>query len=144
MQVVNMKKHSNGGVYLIGEMSRQTGVNIETVRYYERIGMMPKPNRSEGGNRLYNTEQLQRLFFIKRCREIGFHLSEIKILLSMVDNTEVTCSEVHDITIKHIADVKRKIKDLRKLEKVLTKMASECNQGNIPECPIIETLFTSN
>ena len=137
-----MEKVSNGNVYAIGEMSRRTGVNIETVRYYEKIGMMPKPKRSEGGNRLYNTEQLQRLFFIKRCREIGFSQSEIKALLSMVDRDDVTCAEVHSITTDHVADIRQKIKDLRKLEKVLTHMANECSQGDLPECPIIEILFT--
>ena len=136
-----MKQVSNSPSYPIGEMSRRTGVNIETVRYYEKIGMMPKPKRSEGGNRLYNTEQLQRLFFIKRCREIGFSQLEIKALLSMVDRDDVTCAEVHSITTDHAADIRQKIKDLRKLEKVLTQMANECSRGDIPECPIIETLF---
>lgn len=136
-----MKRITNSDTYAIGEMSTRTGVNIETVRYYEKIGMMPKPKRSEGGNRLYNTEQLQRLFFIKRCREIGFSQSEIKALLSMVDRDDVTCAEVHSITTDHAADIRQKIKDLRKLEKVLTKMANECSRGDIPECPIIETLF---
>lgn len=126
----------------IGEMSRQTGVGIETIRYFEKIGMMPVPKRSEGGNRLFNTEQLQRLFFIKRCREIGFNQAEIKALLAMVDHEDVTCAEVHSITTAHVADIQRRIKDLRKLEKVLTQMAKECSQGDIPECPIIEILFT--
>ena len=143
MQGESMKKITNSPTYAIGEMSRRTGVIIETVRYYEKIGMMPKPKRTEGGKRLYNTEELQRLFFIKRCREIGFSQSEIKALLSMVDREDVSCSEVHDITTLHIADIKQKIKDLRKLEKVLTQMAGECSQGDIPQCPIIETLFAS-
>ncbi len=137
-----MKRITNSDTYAIGEMSTRTGVNIETVRYYEKIGMMPKPKRTEGGNRLYNNEQLQRLFFIKRCREIGFSQSEIKALLSMVDRDDVTCAGVHSITTDHAADIRQKIKDLRKLEKVLTQMAKECSQGDIPECPIIEILFT--
>ena len=133
--------HSNSNVFAIGEMSRRTGVNIETVRYYEKICLMPKPNRSEGGNRLYNAVQLQRLFFIKRCREIGFSQSEIRALLSMVDHENVTCAEVHDMTTAHVADIRQKIKDLRKLERVLTQMANECSRGDVPECPIIEALF---
>ena len=136
-----MKKVKNGHVHAIGEMSRRTGVNIETVRYYEKIGLMPKPSRSEGGNRLYNDVQLQRLYFIKRCREIGFSQSEIRALLSMVDQDSVTCADVHSITTAHIADIKQKIKDLRKLEKVLTHMANECSRGDVPECAIIEALF---
>lgn len=127
----------------IGELSRQTGVGIETIRYFEKIGMMPAPRRSEGGNRRYKTDHLQRLFFINRCRQIGFSQSEIKALLSMVDAKGVTCAEVHSITTKHIADIKQKIRDLRKLEKVLTQMANECSRGDIPDCPIIETLFAA-
>ena len=136
-----MEKVTKGHVFAIGEMSRRTGVNIETVRYYEKIGLMPKPNRSEGGNRLYNDVQLQRLYFIKRCREIGFSQSEIRALLSMVDHDNITCAEVYSVTTAHIADVRQKIKDLRKLEKVLSQMANECSRGDVPECPIIEALF---
>ena len=127
----------------IGEMSRQTGVGIETIRYFEKIGMMPAPGRSEGGNRQYTNDHLQRLFFINRSRQIGFSQSEIKTLLSMVDAEDVTCSEVHSITTGHIADIRRKIRDLQNLEKVLTQMARECNRGDIPDCPIIETLFAA-
>ena len=127
----------------IGEMSRQTGVGIETIRYFEKIGMMPAPGRSEGGNRQYTNDHLQRLFFINRSRQIGFSQSEIKTLLSMVDAKDVTCAEVHSITVEHIRDIKQKIRDLRKLEKVLTQMANECSRGDIPECPIIETLFAA-
>ena len=126
-----------------GELSRQTGVGIETIRYFEKIGIMPVPGRSEGGNRRYNTDHLQRLFFINRCRQIGFSQKEIKALLSMVDDKGVTCAEVHNITTEHIADIRKKIRDLTKLEKVLTKMANECSRGDIPDCPIIETLFAA-
>lgn len=136
-----MTKQSNHTVFAIWEMSRHTGVNIETVRYYEKIGLMPKPLRSEGGNRLYNSVQLQRLFFIKRCREIGFSQSEIRTLLTMVDQQDVSCSEVHSVTTSHVTNIRQKIKDLRKLEKVLTQMANECSRGDVPECPIIEALF---
>jgi len=138
-----MTNPANNQFFGIGEMSRKTGVKIETVRYFEKIGMMPAPERSEGGNRRYSTDHLQRLFFINRCRQIGFNQSEIKALLSMVDNKGVTCGEVHTITTEHIADIRQKIRDLRKLEKVLTQMANECSRGDIPDCPIIETLFAA-
>ena len=125
----------------IGEMSRQTGVGIETIRYFEKIGMMPAPGRSEGGNRQYTNDHLQRLFFINRSRQIGFSQSEIKALLSMVDAKNITCAEVHSITTEHIADIRKKIRDLQNLEMVLTQMAKECSRGDIPDCPIIETLL---
>ena len=127
--------------YGIGDISRKTGVNIETVRYYERIGIMPEPNRTEGGNRQYNHEQLKRLHFVKRSRELGFNLEEVRALLKLVDRKDFTCGEVHSMTVDHLATVKRKLADLRRLEKVLNSMASECSQGEVPNCPIIDELF---
>lgn len=128
--------------YAIGAMSRETGVNIETIRYYERIAIMPKPDRTEGGNRQYNYDQLKRLFFIKRCRELGFSIEEIRALLQMVDGADFTCGEVHTMTVDHLTTVKKKVADLKRLEKVLRAMAAECSKGDVPDCPIIDTLFS--
>jgi MerR family mercuric resistance operon transcriptional regulator len=125
----------------IGEMSRRTGVNIETVRYYERVGVMPKPRRTEGGHRAYDGDQLKRLHFVRRSRELGFSLDEVRAMLRLVDDGALTCGEIHAITVDHLADTKRKITDLRRLEKALGSMAAECSRGDIPDCPIIETLF---
>ena len=127
--------------YPIGEMSRQTGVNIETIRYYERIGIMPEPDRTDGGTRQYNHDQLKRLFFIKRSRELGFRIEEIRTLLTMVESHEYTCADIHEMTISHLSEIHSKIADLKKLEKVLKQMAAECSGGDVPECPIIEELF---
>lgn len=128
----------------IGEASRQTGVNIETIRYYERIGVMPKPVRTEGGHRAYDADQVKRLAFIKRSRELGFSLAEIRALLDLVDTGSYTCSEVHDMTTKHLATVRKKVADLRRLERVLKEMTAECNRGDVPECPIIDALFDAH
>ena len=125
----------------IGEMSRRTGVNIETIRYYERIGIMPEPGRTPGGNRQYDDDHLKRLFFIRRCRELGFRIGEIRALLAMVDECDLSCAEVHGITVAHLSDIRTKIADLRKLEKALQEMAAECSRGDVPDCPIVETLF---
>lgn len=127
--------------YAIGDMSRRTGVNIETIRYYERIDLMPKPDRTNGGNRQYNHDQLKRLSFIKTSRELGFSIDEIRELLEMVDRQDFTCGEVHELTISHLTSVREKIKGLRKLEKALVGMAAKCSQGDVPDCPIVETLF---
>ena len=127
--------------YGIGQMSRETSVNIETIRYYEKIGIMPAPDRTEGGNRQYNHDQLKRLHFVKRCRELGFSIGEIRALLEMVDQKDITCAEVHRMTMGHLSAVKQKMADLRRLEKALKSMASECSRGDVPECPIIDTLF---
>ena len=126
---------------LIGEISRRTGVNIETIRYYERIEIMPKPKRSEGGQRLYDESQLNRLGFIKRSRELGFSLREICTLLTLVDSGEMTCSEVHALTVEHLKDVRSKIADLRKLERGLMTLATQCSLGDLPDCPIVESLY---
>lgn len=127
--------------YAIGEMSRKTGVNIETIRYYERTDLLPKPDRTRGGNRQYNYEQLKRLKFVRRSRDLGFSIAKIKALLEMVDGVDLTCGEVHDMTIFHLSNVKNKIDDLRQLEKTLKKIAAECSKGDLPDCPIIDTLF---
>ncbi|AGI67432.1 mercuric resistance operon regulatory protein MerR [Octadecabacter antarcticus 307] len=136
-----MSDFTNARGYPIGEMSKRTGVNIETIRYYERIKIMPQPDRTEGGNRQYNHDQLKRLSFIKTSRELGFSIDEIRALLEMVDRQDFTCGEVHGLTIGHLASMCEKIKGLRKLEKALVGMAAECSQGDVPECPILETLF---
>ncbi len=125
---------------LIGEMSRRTGVNIETIRYYERIGVLLNPSRSQGGHRLYDDEHLKRLAFVKRSRELGFGLDDIRELLKLVDGGSFTCAEVHAITTSHLGDVKRKIADLKRMERVLGSMAAECSRGDVPECPIVDTL----
>ena len=125
-------------------MSNRTGVNIETIRYYERIGILPKPDRTAGGNRQYNEDQLKRLYFIRRSRELGFSLDEIRGLFEMVDRKDFTCGEVHDLTVDHLASVRDKISNLKKLEKALLAMVSECSRGDVPDCPILDTLFEAH
>lgn len=127
--------------YLIGEMSRRTGVKIEAIRYYERIGEMPRPKRNKGGQRLYDESQLNRLYFIKRSRELGFSLKEVRTLLVLIDGGELTCNEVHAMTVDHQKRVRGKIADLRKLERALEDLAAQCSLGDVPECAIVETLY---
>lgn len=134
---------TNTRAYGIGAMSRKTGVNIETIRYYEKIGLMPDPGRTSGGNRQYSLDHLKRLSFIRHSRDLGFSIEEIRALLGMVDQQGVTCGDVHQMTIEHLASVRAKIANLQALEKVLEEMASECAQGDLPDCPIIDTLFES-
>ena len=138
-----MGKTSSPRDILIGELSQRTGVNIETIRYYERVGVMPNPSRSEGGHRLYDGGHLKRLDFVKRSRELGFGLDDIRELLGLVDGGAFTCAEVHTIATSHLEDVKRKISDLRRMERVLKSMAAECSRGDVPECPIIDSLSRS-
>lgn len=124
----------------IGVLSRRTGVNIETIRYYERIGIMPNPPRTEGGQRIYGETHMKRLTFIRRSRELGFTLDDIRALLSLVDGGEFTCGEVKEMTVAHMEGIRRKITDLRRMERVLKEMASKCDGGDVPDCPILEAL----
>ena len=125
----------------IGGLSKQTGCNIETIRYYERIGLLPKPPRTEGGHRLYEREQIKRLVFIRRSRELGFSLDEIRTLLQLVDGKQYTCQEVKALTEEHLGDIKKKIADLKKLQKTLGEISAQCQGGQVPECPMIDALF---
>ncbi len=104
--------------FTIGPLSRQTGCKVETIRYYEKIGLMPKPPRTEGGHRLYGQDHLKRLSFIRRSRELGFKLEQVRNLLSLVDGDGFTCDEVKEMTLRHAGDVRQKIADLRMLERV--------------------------
>lgn len=125
----------------IGKLSKRTGVNIETIRYYERIGMMPAPPRSAGGHRLYDDMHLKRLAFIRRSRELGFSIEEIRRLLGLVDGGEHSCGEVRDMALEHVAEIQRKIADLQRMEFILEDMASRCEGGTVPNCPILEELW---
>lgn len=123
-----------------GELARRTGCNLETIRYYEKIGLMPDPDRSASGYRQYELQHVQRLRFIMRSRQLGFSLDDIRVLLRLVDGGGYTCGEVKDMTLIHIADIRRKIDDLRRMERVLHDMAAKCDGGDVPECPILEAL----
>lgn len=125
----------------IGALSRRTGVNIETVRYYERIGLLPPPARSEGGHRLYGGGHLMRLNFVRRARDLGFTLDEIRGLLELAEKRDRPCSEAREVAVGHLSDVRAKIADLRTMERVLVEMVARCAEGTTPECPLIEALF---
>lgn len=125
----------------IGRLAKLTGVNLETIRYYERIGLMPAPLRTEGGHRVYDRGHIKRLGFIRRSRELGFSLDEIRALLSLVDGGDYTCAEVRDMTLQHVAEVHRKIADLRRLERSLRDMAAQCSGDIVPKCPILDVLW---
>jgi MerR family mercuric resistance operon transcriptional regulator len=126
----------------IGVLARRTGCHIETIRFYEKIGILPKPRRTESGRRVYGPDQVRRLSFIRRTRELGFTLDEVRALLRLANARDVPCSEVKGMAIAHRADIKAKIADLRKLQKVLDALITECEAGDQSSCPLIETLFS--
>lgn len=121
-------------------MSREIGCNIETIRYYERIGIFPNPPRSEGGHRLYGEIHRARLLFIRRSRELGFTLKQIRDLLGLIDSGKYTCGEVKIIAQEHLQEIRSKISVLNNLEKTLSGIVAKCGNGTIPECPIIDVL----
>jgi len=127
--------------FSIGALSGRSGVHIETIRYYEKIGIMPAPARSTGGYRIYGADHVRRLHFIPRGRELGFSLDELRGLLHLVDGQTYTCREVNALTIEHLAAIRQKIADLHRLEQVMSDMAKQCKGNQVPECPIIDALF---
>lgn len=128
--------------YRSGDIARLCNVNKETLRYYERIGLIPEPIRTEAGYRLYPEETMNRLIFIKRMQELGFTLSEIDKLLGIVDKDDVRCADMYDFVVQKLEEVRLKIKDLLRIERLLKDLKNRCpNEKAIHECPIIETFI---
>jgi MerR family mercuric resistance operon transcriptional regulator len=124
----------------IGELSKRTGVNIETIRYYERIKMLPAPPRTASGRRVYGDRDVRILGFIRRARELGFALEDIRTLLRLGAPGSASCGEVRDIAARHLHDIRAKIGDLRKLERLLANTVARCSGTTAPECPVLEIL----
>ena len=126
--------------FSIGELSRQTAVLIETIRYYERIGFLPVPQRGTNGRRTYNTEDAKRLRFIKRSRDMGFSQDEVRALLRLADGGAKSCGEVQALAETHLRDIRSKISDLKKLENVLAETVAQCTGPGAPACPVLDVL----
>ena len=124
-----------------GELAKRSGCNLETIRFYEKIGLLPPPRRSPGGHRQYSADDQRRLRFILRARELDLSLDEIRSLLSLSEAGDYTCEEVHDLAVGHIGSVRKKIADLRRLERTLVDIAGRCSGDSAPECPIIDALW---
>lgn len=124
----------------IGTLSAETGVNIETIRYYERIGLLPRPSRSGGGRRLYARADAQRLSFVRRCRELGFSLDDIRSLLALSAAHGASDADVKALTLRHLGDVRQKLADLKALETSLKSLAQSCRPGTQATCPILAAL----
>ena len=124
----------------IGKVAAKTDCNIETIRYYEKKNLLPFPNRTDGGHRLYTMEMVERLVFIRRSRELGFSLDEVRQLLSIVDGEQVSCERVKAIADDHLGDIRTKIADLKKMEKTLSQLSSRCSGKDVPSCPVIKVL----
>jgi MerR family transcriptional regulator, mercuric resistance operon regulatory protein len=127
--------------YSIGRLAAQSGVKIETIRYYEKVGIMPRPARSASGYRRYTHEDFKRLTFIRRGRELAFSLEALRDLLSLVNSRAYTCAEGRDLALEHLADIRSKIADLKRLEHAMAEIAARCSGKRVPDCPLIDILF---
>lgn len=126
--------------FSIGELSKHSGVNIETIRYYERIKMLPQPLRTANGRRIYGPAEKRRLAFIRRSRDLGFTLEEIRAMLALGGPGHASCAAVHKIASAHLASVRSKLSDLVKLEAILAETVARCSEGATPDCPVLDIL----
>lgn len=125
---------------LRAQLAQKTGCNLETIRYYEKVGLLPPPPRSSNGYRVYSPELVQRLQFILRARDLGFAMDEIRSLLTLADKGEQTCALVMQKTRIHLEDVRRRIAELQRIAAILAATLAECSGNNVPDCPIIDAL----
>lgn len=126
--------------HAIGDLSRATQTKVETIRYYERIGLLAAPLRTEGNYRAYDDEALSRLSFIRRARDLGFSLEQVRELLALSDDKSQSCATVDDLARARLEDVERKIADLEALRRELSSLLTQCRHGKVSECLIIEAL----
>jgi DNA-binding transcriptional MerR regulator len=131
----------------IGAAARQTGCSVPTIRYYEEIGLLPAAPRTDGNRRHYDRPALQRLGFIKRCRDFGFSLEQIRDLIGLSDAPARDCVELRDVAQVHLGEVRRKLVELQELEASLAAFVRSCNSacagGPVADCTILEKLAGS-
>lgn len=125
----------------IGKASELSGVGIETIRYYEREGITPKPDRTAAGRRLYDKNAIATLRFVKRCRDLGFSIADIRALLALSYSDQGTCEEAGAIGLKNLELVRQKIDDLRRMENALAGLVASCPRDR-RECPMLQELFS--
>lgn len=130
----------------IGDLARETDTRVVTIRYYEKIGLLPEPARSSIGNyRAYGRDTLERLKFIRRCRSLGFSLEQVRDLLALASEAEHACDAVDRLTSEHLAEVERKIADLTRLAEELRRISASCQGGGtISNCRIIQSISPSS
>ncbi|WP_085930168.1 MerR family transcriptional regulator [Asticcacaulis biprosthecium] len=126
--------------FSIGHLARTTGTKVETIRFYEKTGLIPEPARTTGNFRSYEAQHLNRLSFIRRARDLGFSLDEVRALLALSDERNGSCQAVDEIARKHRDEVERKIADLQALKVVLDNVIEDCHCRTVAECSIIEAL----
>ena len=126
--------------FTIGRLAEATATKVQTIRYYETIGLLAPFSRTEGGHRLYDTEDKKRLTFIRHARELGFSIDAIRELLSLSDNPDTSCERADDIASRQLEEVEQRLKRLKVLQKELKRMVAECGHGRVCDCRVIEVL----
>ena len=124
----------------IGDLARHAACRVETVRYYEREGLMPNPPRTRGGHRIYDSDHMKRLTFIRRARELGFTLDQVRGLLGLADSGDFACADVKAMTLAHRNDVRQKLADLKRLDTALADLAGRCQASQGQDCAIFDAL----
>jgi MerR family mercuric resistance operon transcriptional regulator len=137
-------KDTYGEPFSIGELSRLTGVHIETIRYYERVKILPTPPRTKGGRRAYGQSHRRMLGFIRRARDLGFSLDEIRALLDLDGSRRPSCVKAREIASLHLIKVRAKLADLARLEAVLAETVGQCAANVTPACPLLDILETEH
>lgn len=125
--------------FSIGTLSRLSGVNVETIRYYERVELLSAPLRGDNGYRLYDASAVQRLTFVRRGRELGFTVEEIRKLLELADHPEHPCAGADEMVVEHLADIEGRIRDLRRMRQALRELAP-CHSQTAAHCRLIQAL----
>ena len=125
----------------IGTLAAACNCPAETIRYYEKIGLLPKPVRTANGYRSYDERHQKWLQFVLRSRALGFTQDEVRRLSNIADQSQPVCADVHDLLVEHIVDVRKKLLDLERMEKALARLKSKCQDGTLNDCPVIDELM---
>ena len=124
----------------IGRLASVSGVSVSTIRFYERVGLMPLPERTAGRHRNYSRDHLRRLQFIRRARELEFSLEDIKVLVNLDGSGRASCHEVRQVTAAHLHKVRKKLANLTKIATVLAQTFEQCSDNQKPSCPMLDLL----
>lgn len=125
----------------IGELSQACDCPVETVRYYEKIGLLPQAARLENGYRSYENMHLKWLQFILRSKELGFSQDEVRRLTDLAHQRQPPCADVHELLEEHVSDVRKRVRELKRLERALVRLKTQCQDGTLHDCPVIDELM---
>jgi MerR family mercuric resistance operon transcriptional regulator len=125
----------------IGTLAASCNCPAETIRYYEKIGLLPKPVRTANGYRSYDERHQKWLQFVLRSRALGFTQDEVRRLSNIADQSQPVCADVHQLLVEHIVDVRKKLLDLKRMEKALARLKLKCQDGTLNDCPVIDELM---